>query len=307
MPGSEEALGKRGRRAEAGRQPVSSTFRRALSHLPAAGPTASVVELDPAIGAPASRSAPDLWEFGVEVRDAGTLEGVGIDPPAVSDGLGVLGARPGELPPERNDPSAVDYGECTPGIRSVRLLWEPRVRSPWIAEQQPARVRTLPELSAATVRSPIITGPCESPEVISVSVVTSPKIQGGESWIGPHALNARVADDTRRARAIPHTRTGVAPSDVSVSDTELYLRDAQELRGVEPGQAELVAVFRRVPIELITRLRLSENATGLSFEVGAAESRSRTRIHDLAAVRDNGKAHVHLVPHRSRFESVALG
>ncbi|NLT68230.1 MAG: hypothetical protein GXX84_16625 [Acidobacteria bacterium] len=110
-----------------------------------------------------------------------------------------------------------------------------------------------------------------------------------------------------KAGELPHRIESVALDRVPESERRAFLREAAALKYVTAERAELVAVFRRLPIEMISRLRFvaSEKALLYDLAVGNAK-RTCTRLHDLAAVRDPGSGEVHLIPNRTRFTPVVL-
>jgi hypothetical protein len=122
----------------------------------------------------------------------------------------------------------------------------------------------------------------------------------------------QVNDDTRlllaepyirsqmsQIAAIPHRRASMDIGKLQDSERREFLNEAQILKGVRSENGEVIAVFRHVPIEMITRLRYLENQGAIVYSVSAEPRRTRTRVHDMAAVRDNASGEIHLIPRRT--------
>ena len=84
------------------------------------------------------------------------------------------------------------------------------------------------------------------------------------------------------------------------------MREAEALKGIPAERAELLAVFRHVPIEIISRLRYVAENHILVFSISRLSGPTSTRVHDMAAVRDIVSQDVHLIPHRTQFRAVSL-
>ncbi len=95
----------------------------------------------------------------------------------------------------------------------------------------------------------------------------------------------------------------------SLNETEQwsFLQEAEALKHIPADRAELLGVFRSVPIEMISRLQFVSSRNEIVYGLVSTPGRSTTRVHDMAAVRDTGTREVHLVPHRTRVRSVNLG
>lgn len=103
-----------------------------------------------------------------------------------------------------------------------------------------------------------------------------------------------------------HTRRSVRMETLEDSERNSFLREAEILKGVRPDRAELLAVFRRVPIEVISRLRFVAETKIIRYSVVEGLVPTSTRVHDMAAVRDTASGEVFLLPHRTKFRAVPL-
>jgi hypothetical protein len=104
----------------------------------------------------------------------------------------------------------------------------------------------------------------------------------------------------------PYKRTSLKIDELSDSECKSFLCEAEAIKGVPVDRAELLAVFRHIPIEMISKMRyLAENKVIL-YTIYRGIRRTQTRVHDMAAVRDIVSQDVFLIPHRSRFRSVYL-
>jgi hypothetical protein len=103
----------------------------------------------------------------------------------------------------------------------------------------------------------------------------------------------------------PHVRSSMDINLLPDSEYESFLREAEILKNLPPTHCELQAVFRHVPIELISQLHFLAERNVIIYKISDSR-RTRTRIHDMAAVRDTSSQKIHLVPHRTRFRWASL-
>jgi hypothetical protein len=111
---------------------------------------------------------------------------------------------------------------------------------------------------------------------------------------------------TAKMSELPLAQKTVKVQELPDSERSGFLHEAEVLKGIPADQAELLAVFRHVPIEVISRLRFLEERKAILYSLARETQLTKTRVHDMAAVRDQRSREIHLVPHRSRFKSVAL-
>jgi hypothetical protein len=119
-------------------------------------------------------------------------------------------------------------------------------------------------------------------------------------------LRASTREATSRIVRMPQIRSGDPPELLSLSECENCLREAQATRGIPADDAELLSVFRRVPVEGVTRIRFIESSRLLFFVLGVDYKPRRTRVHDVMAVRSVSTGQVHLVTHRTRYQAAVL-
>jgi urease beta subunit len=116
----------------------------------------------------------------------------------------------------------------------------------------------------------------------------------------------KVLDGTNTLSRFPHTRKGLVPGQIGKGETESHLNEARATKGVVPENASLVAVFRRIPVELISHVRFDESRRLLVFRLVSCKGRRLTRVYDVAAVRDASTGELHLVSHRTHNRAVVL-
>jgi len=90
------------------------------------------------------------------------------------------------------------------------------------------------------------------------------------------------------------------------SECQGFLREAEALRHIPVERGELVAVFRSVPIEIISKLKYLSDKRMILFSICNQPRRMQTRLHDMAAIRDLADQEIHLIPHRAQHKKVAL-
>ena len=176
----------------------------------------------------------------------------------------------------------------TPEIEEVDMVREPAARG--LSIPQPATLAKQPDwrLSQAAVRS---------------------RAGGSALSPGDSALATpipKVLDGTNTFGRFPHTRKGLIPSQIGEGETESHLNEARATKGVVPENASLVAVFRRIPVELISHVRFEESRRLLIFRLVSCKGRRLTRVYDVAAIRDASTGELHLISHRTRNRTVAL-
>jgi hypothetical protein len=118
--------------------------------------------------------------------------------------------------------------------------------------------------------------------------------------------NASIPTATYKISLLPHTRRSVRMETLKDAEYKGFLREAEVLKGIPAERAELLAVFRHVPIEIISRLRYVAENRLLVFSISRQSGPTSTRLHDMAAVRDIMSQDIYLIPHRTRFRAVSL-
>ena len=118
--------------------------------------------------------------------------------------------------------------------------------------------------------------------------------------------NASIPTAQYKISLLPHTRKSIRMETLKDAEYRSFLREAELLKGIPAERAELLAVFRHVPIEIISRLRYVAENRLLVFSISRQSGSTSTRVHDMAAVRDIVSQDVFLIPHRTRFRAVSL-
>jgi hypothetical protein len=205
----------------------------------------------------------------------------------------------------RRSYAAMEIAVPAPGVESTEMLREPLVRG--LSIPRPAISAKQPDwtLSEAAVRSCCKTAvPFREPSTSSNYRAGSSEKSAGDGTIAvpmPMAL-----DGTNTISRFPHTRKGLAPRQIGEGEIESHLNEARAAKGIAPGKASLIAVFRRIPVEIITHVRFEESRRLLLFRLVSCEGRRHTRIYDVAAIRDVSTGKLHLVSHRTRNRTVVL-
>jgi hypothetical protein len=104
---------------------------------------------------------------------------------------------------------------------------------------------------------------------------------------------------------LPHARESVQIEMITAAERRSFLREAEALKGIRADRAELLVVFRHIPIEYISRMRFVAEKRVLLYSI-ATQCGTSTRVHDMAAVRDLESQEVHLIPHHTQFRGVSL-
>jgi hypothetical protein len=253
------------------------------------------------IGTSEIRSCADAWRFEFSVLDGTPGNGCPRADPRVVNGLGKLTApAPGHAEARGSNPEMAEMAE----VRSAHLLLTARVRSAWLHEERQIAVSSLRPMDLPRVRRAQWVDLGADLAVRAANTIQDPAVRAADS--DAPILPPRVSEVSQRLRDLPHSRHGVPPAEFNARDQEGFLKQAEELRGLSRGIGQIVAVFRRVPVELITRVRYSEASGGLIYALASTATRTRTRVHDVAAVRDNATGKIHLVPHKTRFTEAVL-
>jgi hypothetical protein len=104
----------------------------------------------------------------------------------------------------------------------------------------------------------------------------------------------------------PHRRESAMIEQFNDSERQSFLHEAAALKLVPSDRAELLAVFRHVPIEVISRLCFLADKNEIRYSISGEPKRTQTRVHDMAAIRDATNKEIHLVPHRTKSRLVSL-
>jgi hypothetical protein len=131
---------------------------------------------------------------------------------------------------------------------------------------------------------------------------TSP-VNNGNQWI---IKEAQVKSNLSELSALSFKRMSLDIGRLDDSECQGFLKEAEALRHIPVERSELLAVFRSVPIEIISRLQYLSDKRMIIFGISSQLRRTQTRLHDMAAIRDLADQEIHLVPHRAQYKTVAL-
>jgi hypothetical protein len=119
-------------------------------------------------------------------------------------------------------------------------------------------------------------------------------------------LSLPVHVGTPRFTRFPHSRRSVDLGGLGIQESERLVHEAEAVRGIEHGQGELLALFLSVPVEIVSRVRFVEETKQLLYTLMPQPGLTRTRVHDMLAVRERKTGETHLVPHRTRYRMAFL-
>ncbi len=133
--------------------------------------------------------------------------------------------------------------------------------------------------------------------------ITLPSVDGNEFKI-PSEMGNRIL--LSQILKLPYVRKSIDTNLLPTAEYAGFLREAEMIKQLPLNECELLAVFRNIPVEMISHLRFLAEKNVIVYQIATEVHRTQTRIHDLAAVRDNTSHEVHLVFHRTRFKTVWL-
>jgi hypothetical protein len=118
--------------------------------------------------------------------------------------------------------------------------------------------------------------------------------------------DAKVGSWLSHIEIIPYRRKSIKPGELADSERRSFLHEAAAVKGIPEDRAELLAVFRSIPIEMISKMRyLSQNQLIL-YTLCRGTGKTSTRVYDMAAVRGSVSKDIFLIPHRTRFRLASL-
>jgi hypothetical protein len=129
-------------------------------------------------------------------------------------------------------------------------------------------------------------------------------VQTGRHWLFRRRVTTRT--DTLRLMKAPHLRWSRDLSNLHVREMEGFLREGTRLRGIRQGDGEILAVFARVPIELVADYRYIQEKQLLLYSIALDKRSFTTRIHDLAAIREKASGKTYMVADPNRFQTTLL-
>jgi hypothetical protein len=209
----------------------------------------------------------------------------------VLDGLTALGSFAEGLAPF----SCKIHQERLIRAASVRNLALPNEQRAWIREKS---IMMSPKLGA-------ISPQFNAPEIHMAerALLSIPEVRAEETH-----FNAGIGNRIffSQLLSLPYIRESMDINLLPALEFDGFLREAEILKGLPTNGFELLAVFRSVPIELISELRFLAEKNIIIYRIATESRRTRTRVHDMAAVRDISTSAIHLVPHRTRHRTAFL-
>jgi hypothetical protein len=118
--------------------------------------------------------------------------------------------------------------------------------------------------------------------------------------------NSPVISRTSPIAELPYLRSSLDIDALQDSERNGFLHEAEVLKHVPIDRAELLAVFRHVPIEMISQMRYLAERRIILYTISREPRRSQTRVYDMAVVQDTANREIHMIPHRTQCRSVTL-
>ncbi len=232
--------------------------------------------------------------FNANIGSVGVMLSVTV---GVLDGLEALGTA-------RDDDqgASCEFNKSMGLTKSIDMLGIPVIRILGLPNGQGARIQRKSVAIVPNFRY--------LPTNIRIPAVQTPEmyrscasdIMDGKRFLD---LTSGVRTLTSRFANHPHIRASLNINSLPDPERESFLREAEILKGIPADRAELVAVFRHIPIEMISRLRFLAKRRVILYTLCREPRRIHTRVHDLAAVRDKANAEIHLIPHRTKYRAVS--
>ena len=104
---------------------------------------------------------------------------------------------------------------------------------------------------------------------------------------------------------LPIRQTSVDIESMTDPEKESLLQEVEHKRGFRADECELIAYFRHVPVEMISRLHFLNDEKAIIYSISSGLNRSRTRIYDVMVILDGSKE-IHVVPNSTRNRVVFL-
>ena len=218
--------------------------------------------------------------------------------PAVRDGLVFIGSR--------------ETTHCQPvppcGAAEIKAQWAnlPAIRrAPLLSPNGRGPVRTVKPVAPGGVRCVPLDRAGVKCTVVAARLLRE-RGRLGNSRASLFQAALRVADGTPRMRAFPHIRTGEDPASLSGAEVEEFLREAQYHAGDISQERALVAVFRNVPAEMISRIRFLEGRGAVLYTLVPKRPGGSIRLHDLGVVFNRALNKTEMFAHRTRCRIIPI-
>jgi hypothetical protein len=216
----------------------------------------------------------------------------------VIDGLEMLGEVPSSSIPA--EPRAIEDRKAK--IRAVELFNGAKIRTLQVPTNRIRLRQTAPVVSCHSRALKMFV---ESVAVhkFETTRFPLPLVSESAAWFLP---NPAVSVETAHISGLPQARGSVEIGALKRSEREELLREAEAQKGIAPGESELIALFRNVPVEMISRLHFLAEKKMIYFSISQEPIRTRTRVYDMAAVRNISSREIHLISSRTHYRSVVL-
>ena len=198
---------------------------------------------------------------------------------------------------------AYDFENAERIVHDCNLLGSARIRNLDLPDERQARVRQERTDITSILGSVSINLLQAEIKMLESLYGQMPEVKGGCRFLLAYPL---IQNQTSQISELPHTRASIQFDQLQDEERSSFLREGQILKGISCDKAELLAIFRHVPIELISRLRFLVDQRAILYSISHAHKPTQTRVHDMAAIRDGSSQEVHLVPHRAKYRSVSL-
>jgi hypothetical protein len=185
----------------------------------------------------------------------------------------------------------------------VDLFRGANVRRIPMPDSQRTRIRQQRLIMSASVQSLAVN--VGSDRVQSYELIQECQRGGLDAAVGLF-LRDPVILSTMQISELPHRLESIAVGELSDLEQKSYLHEAEVLKRIPADRAELLAVFRHVPIEMISRLRFLDENREIRYIISSLPKRTQTRVHDMAVIRDTANQEIHMVPHRTKSRTVLL-
>ena len=188
-------------------------------------------------------------------------------------------------------------------VHDVELYKSGPVRNLDFPDQGHARVRQEKMEIASRARSMPMSIRAAEINMLESLFSQMPEVKVGKRFLvsDPSILNliSQISD-------LPHARASIKLDQLRDTERSSFLREAEIIKGIPIDRVEILAIFRHVPIELISKLRLLADQTAILYSISRETKPTHARVHDMAAIRDISSQEIHLIPHRTQYRSVSL-
>jgi hypothetical protein len=205
--------------------------------------------------------------------------------------------------PDPGDEFCHSFADSGVFVRDLQLVEKSHVRNLDLPDPGHARIRHEKLEIAPTPRSMPVN--IRAAEIMALESLYGqmPEVKDGKQCLIAYPS---IQNLTAQISELPHARASISLDQLTDTERSSFLREAEILKGIPIGKGDILAIFRHVPIELISRLRLLADQTAILYSISRETRPTQTRVHDMAAIRDISNQEVHLIPHRTQYRSVSL-